>query len=241
MKPMTETQLIERDERFDIQFHTTWSDEDFIAETAFVDGLERWDLEQQRPKNLTNEATDPRIALSSLLWDLRQDPNRVRRLCEVDELIKSRERGEMHDFGARHRWAKPLVDAFTHDLSGWAKFVREIWTSLTKRSPESMELRESCLRLIEERLDAQIRREREARLIRKCEIKHGPFQSSKDKDDYFNQVHEQWSVERCGRLSDARATSPSGKLTAEQQKNICDQFWKEIDRRIQEGDIPESS
>lgn len=165
-------------------------------------------------------------------------PKRAELVEAADELILAfRRNPKLFILPNTYKWANPLIENFAYDLEGWVGFVRSLVDEFPKRSEERRPL-QIVYRKLHQRHDAVIRRERLKRALAKYVEVYGDFASSAEARDYERLLFQSWSAARKNTLVKLRLASETGKTSAEERRDACDQFWEAIRQQIDAGKIP---
>ena len=153
----------------------------------------------------------------------------------ADELILAYNRNpKLFVLPKTYQWATPLIEHFAYDLAGWVEFVRQITDEFPKRSEERRPVQQ-VYRKLNVRHDAAIRRERLRKAVLKYVDVYGEFDSKQDAENYQKWLFQYWTAARRVRLAQLSA---SGKVSAEERRSVCDEFWGSISKQISEGKLP---
>lgn len=162
------------------------------------------------------------------------NPNRADIVASVDAQMQMFRKSPKHYIIPNvYKWATPLVEEYAYDLGGWLAFVRGIVDAFPKRSEERRPI-QAEYRGVLSRRDREITRAREQMALGEYVRQHGKFESPAQTQAYKNDLIKWWTLNRKIEALIARANSPEGKLTKDEQAEVYEEFWDKVEASIKE-------
>lgn len=160
-------------------------------------------------------------------------------LMMVETLMENvRQHGEAYEVSHTYRHLVPLVQAFTHNFTGWIKFVRALRDDIADgsgRSSARYVQMQRFFRTLEVRYAQQARRERIRQAVAWLES-HYPALTADQKKLWVKRLEQLWMKQRHAWLNGHRQGNKH--LTLEDQRRVLDEFWADVDENIRQGNLP---
>jgi len=138
-----------------------------------------------------------------------------------------------------HRHLEPIINAFAGKLDRLHKYIRAVRDELAHmhglRSEQYIEVQE-LFRMLEVRLVQQRRRERAAQVVAWLH-KHHPKSTSAGRLAYIKRLEQSWSKLRLQILK-AHRKQMGGRIPEDVRADLLDEFWRNVDDQIGNGDLP---
>lgn len=169
---------------------------------------------------------------------IRTSDTPARQLTLVNEYIQHKEKlGKDFIMPTEREVLSPIVDEFVGKLPSWLAFLREMRDSFPARSAVRADVHE-LFRTVDIRLtQREMRRRLNAAVavaIQKGIIKD----DSPSKVAYIDRCKKLWILRRKMLLKSHRDVVKV--LPEEQQRQILDEFWANIDAEIKNGEVPKA-
>lgn len=132
---------------------------------------------------------------------------------------------------------KPVIEYFAGDPAGYAAWLRRLRDDLPARSVAADEIN-TLYRRVEVRALQRERRSRENRGLAKAlaaGLVAGDYES---KQRYLRKLVLEWSLRRHATLKEHRRRVSGKHLSLDEQAEILQKFWQEIDDEIARGELP---
>jgi hypothetical protein len=169
---------------------------------------------------------------------LLNDPNPANRLKLVDNYIDLfHKMGRQFILPQEHAELKQVVEEFASDLPAFVEYVRGIRDTVKPRSNAYISLHE-VYRQLRVRQVQQDRRARGQAALVWFEKKY-PKATTDQKMRWLRKLEQEWGKQRFIAMDTARAKLKSAdRLTTGEREEVLDEFWKEIDDDIKQGNLP---
>ena len=168
---------------------------------------------------------------------LISDPQVADKLRLADSYMLQRDRmGRSFSLPTEHALLRPIIDEYTHNFPEFVAYVRELRNTVQPRSSNYIALHE-LYRMLEVRLVQQQRRDRARKALAWLE-KHYPKLNFDQKQRWIRKLEQQWGRERLDTLDTARRKTARGRVTTDERESLLEDFWAEVDERIEKGDLP---
>lgn len=168
---------------------------------------------------------------------LFSDPRAAEKLRLADSYILQQQRfGSDFVLPEEHEELQPIIDRYGKNLEKFVAYVRDIRNSVEPRKSAYVALHE-LYRMLEVRLVQQQRRERAKRALTWLSRKH-PRLSSEQRLRWLRKLEQLWGKQRMQYMDVERRKTAKGRLSTEEREEILAEFWKEIDRQVDAGELP---
>jgi len=135
-----------------------------------------------------------------------------------------------------HRFLKPLVETYAHNLEGFCQYVQGLRDSVPRDSL-AWERLQQVYRKLTGRHVQQERRLRSDRAVAKAEELYGPTDYHTRLKWIANLEHE-WAQRRLSFMEGFRQKTENHRLSVDERAEVLAEFWDMIDTEIQEGQVP---
>lgn len=177
------------------------------------------------------------MSLPELTDRLAIDPHVAEKLRLADSYMLQLQRmGRNFMLPDEHSILQPLIDRYGKNFSKFVAYVKSVRDTVPPRSSNYIALHE-LYRMLEVRLVQQQRRERARKALAWLE-KHHPKLSFEQKQKWIRKLEQQWGKERMATLDIARRKTVRGRVTTEERESVLEEFWDEVDKRVEKGDLP---
>lgn len=164
------------------------------------------------------------------------NPDLVLRFAD-EEMDKLRAQGEMYELAARHAWLKPLLEFYTEDLEGWVKFVRGVRDRLPAKSAE-----QKAVQAFQKVLNVRAIQRRTRAIIdvaTSLAVRKNLIPDEYDvKLRYAKRCVQAWKLRKDNLLKSVRASSPTGRVSADAREEILRDFWEQVADEVNNEEIP---
>lgn len=137
----------------------------------------------------------------------------------------------------QHEFMKPLIEAFAHDLVGFAEYLLQLRDNFDRRSRQFVDI-QAVYRRVNGRSVQQQRRERMARAIAKAEELYGEIAYTK-RMQWMAELEHHWAQRRLAFLEQQRKRLKQERLSTEMRTEMLLEFWDIIDTEIYKGELPQ--
>lgn len=134
-----------------------------------------------------------------------------------------------------HVKLKPLIENFAYDMDGFVDFVLSVRNEASKQQYKG--IHEFYRRVVVRRTQQQ-RRRRLTQGVRQIEEDLGMRFSADQVSRVSVWLEQYWGKERMDRLDEARSHTSGGRISTDVRTEICDAFWAEVDKGLNEGIVP---
>lgn len=177
------------------------------------------------------------MSLPELTDHLASDPQAADKLRLADNYMLQRQRmGRTFRLPDEHAEIEPLIEKYSTNLSKFVAYVKNLRDQAQPRSSGYIALHE-LYRTLEVRMIQQERRERARKAYAWVEKNH-PKLNYEQRQRWIRKLEQQWGRERMQFLEGYRGKTKTGRLSTEEREELLQEFWAEIDKRVDGGDLP---
>ena len=135
-----------------------------------------------------------------------------------------------------HVFLQSLIETYTSDLEGFTEYLADLRDRFDRKSAAYKDV-QKVYRRINGRYIQQQRRERMDRAVKKAEelFETIPFLQ---RMQWIANLEHQWAKRRLEFLEAQRGRYKNGRLPAEDRVALLEDFWKQIDDEITDGNVP---
>ena len=151
---------------------------------------------------------------------------------------------QMEEMGAHfvlpkeHQVVKPALEFYAGDLAGWVRFVKSVRDRLPKAGRGFHVEVNELYRKLSTRLKQQERRERLTRAVDTALRKQLIDDDYETKMRYARRCTKSWELRKENLLANGAKTAKGGRLSVEDRRVMLDEFWRNVDAEIQNGELP---
>jgi len=138
-----------------------------------------------------------------------------------------------------HATVAPFIETFSHEPAKWLKFVRAVRDELCESDgPRSDRYRgaHKVFRTLEVRYVQQERRERIRQAVAWLESQC-PTLTTDQKKLWVKRLEQLWMKQRRAWLA-AHRKQHGKRLNLDEQREVLDAFWADVDDNIKQGNLP---
>lgn len=161
-------------------------------------------------------------------------------LLMVETLMDNvRQRGTEYEISRTYLHLVPFVEAYTYNMVGWLKFVRSVRddiASIYGRGSAKYMGMQKFFRTLEVRYVQQMRRERLRQAVAWLEVEH-PGLTTEQKKLWCKRLEQLWMKQRRAWLA-AHRKQHGKRLNLDEQREVLDAFWADVDDNIKQGNLP---
>jgi hypothetical protein len=177
------------------------------------------------------------MSLPELTDHLVKDPHVADKLRLADSYMLQQQRvGRDFALPREHMDLLPIIDRYSKSFHKFVAYVKSVRDTVPPRSTNYVTLHE-LYRMLEVRLVQQGRRERARRALMWLEGQY-PTLNYDQRQRWLRKLEQSWGKERMQALDNARRKTSRGRVSTEEREEILEQFWDEIDQRVERGDLP---
>lgn len=133
----------------------------------------------------------------------------------------------------------PLIEAYALDFTRWIRFVRSLRDELFEvegRNGARYRAVHAAFRTLEVRYVQQERRERIRQAVAWLESEY-PALTTDQKKLWVKRLEQLWMKQRRAWLTGHRKQRGT-RLTLDEQRQVLDEFWADVDDNIKQGNLP---
>jgi hypothetical protein len=137
---------------------------------------------------------------------------------------------------AKHAILKPVIEAFHNDLETFVRYTQAIRDQLPP-GEDKVDLQHFYRTLITRSVQ-QSRRARMNKALESVEKALGRTLDHEERERVAVRLERHWAMRRRELLKHARSATPSGRVSTDVQAEMLKEFWQEIDREIDNRELP---
>jgi hypothetical protein len=177
------------------------------------------------------------MSLPELTDHLARDPQVADKLRLADSYMLQQQRvGRDFALPREHADLLPIIDRYSKSFPKFVAYVKTLRDTVPPRSTNYITLHE-LYRMLEVRLVQQARRERARKALVWLKRNH-PNLSYEQEQRWLRRLEQQWGKERMQTLDAVRRKTLRGRVSTDERETILAEFWEEIDKRVEKGDLP---
>lgn len=139
----------------------------------------------------------------------------------------------------QHEILKPVIEAFAKDTGAFADYIRILRDSVDGVAKDELH---DLYRSVSVRALQVVRRTRLRKalvaLLPQLEKVAGRPLSYEQQMLLLKQIEHEWGKMRMDAMSKERTALKSARINSEERTRVLDQFWADMDKAIERGDIP---
>lgn len=152
-------------------------------------------------------------------------------------LRRFEEMGDDFILPREHAALKTPIEHFAGELAAWVEFVKSVRDDLPAKSAARADVHD-LYRMLLVRVTQQDRRARIDSAVNGA-VKKGLIKNEYDtKMRYARKCVQLWTVRRMSMLKVHRQETETGRLSSAEREELLEQFWKQIDKEIKQGELP---